>query len=282
MANSLANFVPEVWSKKLQKNFDSNAVFPKLVNRDFEGEIKNAGDVVHIRSFGDITINDYTRNTTINFEDLSDPMDDLVIDQQKYFAFKVDDLDKAQTNIDILEGYVKRAAVAIRNVVDKRLHNHYADVNASNIIGTSGAPITLTEANVYGYLVDLSKLMDDANIPTEGRHLVVNPAVKGILLKSDEFTRATSLGDKVVTNGMIGNVAGFTIHVSTNLNTVSTNTPLLAFTRDFITYASQVVKIERVRPSDMFADAVKGLYLYGSKVASNHDKAGAVLWVSNS
>ncbi|MCE3234532.1 MAG: hypothetical protein K0Q50_712 [Vampirovibrio sp.] len=118
---AVANFIPEVWSKKLLKIFDKTCVMKKLVNTNYEGEIKKAGDTVHVRTFGDVTINDYTRDMVIQFETLADPMSDLTIDQQKYFAFKVDDLDKAQSDISILEGYAARAAIAIRDVVDTRL-----------------------------------------------------------------------------------------------------------------------------------------------------------------
>jgi hypothetical protein len=272
---ALSNFIPEVWSKKLLKIFDANAVMSNLVNRDFEGEITSAGDVVKVRTFGDVDISNYTRDMEINFQTLTDPMQELAINQQKYFAFKVDDLDKAQANIDILEGYAGRAAIAIRNVVDTRLLGHYADADAGNIVGTDVSPITLTSANIYGYIADLGQLLDDANVPAENRSLVITPKFKTMLLKSDEFTRATSLGDNVIQNGYIGNVAGFAVHVSTNLQAVSGVVNLMAFTNDFISFASQVSKIEHVRPYNMFADAVKGLYLYGSKVF--HPTAGAVL-----
>jgi hypothetical protein len=273
-----ANFIPEIWSKKLLKIFDKTVVMANLVNRDFEGEITNAGDVVHVRTFGDVTVNNYTRDMTISFQSLTDPMVDLLIDQQKYFAFKVDDLDKAQANVDILEGYAGRAAIAIRDVVDTRLIGHYTDVDAGNVIGTDVAPITLTSANIYGYITQLAEKLDNANAPQEGRNLVITPKFKTLLLQSTEFTRATSLGDNVVQNGYIGNVAGFGVHVTTNNAAVSGVVNLLAFTQDFISFASQVSKIETVRPYNMFADAVKGLYLYGSKVMM--PKAGAVLKAS--
>ncbi len=276
-----ANFIPEIWSKKLQKIFDPNSVFMDVVNRDYEGEIKKAGDTVNVRTFGDITINDYTKEQTISFEALTDPMDTITIAQQKYFAFKVDDIDKAQQDINVLEGYTKRAAIAIRNKKDQHIHAiGYANVDASNITGTSGSPITLSTSNIYGYIVDMGKQMDDQNCPMDGRHLVVNPSTKALLLKSDEFTRATSLGDDVIQNGKIGSVGGFTVHCSTNLNASGGNTPLLALTKDFITYADQVVDVENVRPYDMFANAVKGLYVYQAHVLSNHDGCGAVLWAS--
>lgn len=272
---ALSNFIPEVWSKKLLKIFDKNVVMANLVNRDFEGEITGAGDVVHVRTFGNVTVNDYTRDMTISFQSLTDPMVDLLIDQQKYFAFKVDDLDKAQANIDILEGYAARAAIAIRDVVDSRLIGHYTDVHGGNVIGTDLAPITLTKDNIYGYITQLGELLDESNVPQEGRNLVITPKFKTLLLQSDEFTRATSLGDNVIQNGYIGNVAGFSVHVTTNHPAVEDVVNLLAFTRDYISFASQVSKVETVRPYNMFADAVKGLYLYGSKVMQ--PKAGAVL-----
>lgn len=277
---ALSNFIPEVWSKKLLKIFDKSVVMANLVNRDFEGDITSAGDVVHVRTFGDVTINNYTRDMTISFQALTDPMVDLLIDQQKYFAFKVDDLDKAQANTDILEGYASRAAIAIRDVVDSRLIGHYTDVDSGNVIGTDVAPITLTKDNIYGYITQLGEKLDNSNVPQEGRNLVITPKFKTMLLQSAEFTRATSLGDNVIQNGYIGNVAGFGVHVTTNNSAVSGVVNLLAFTKDFISFASQVSKIETVRPYNMFADAVKGLYLYGSKVMM--PKAGAVLKASAS
>src|SRR5690554_4408571 len=98
-----ANFIPEIWSKKVQKIFDKSTVMVKLCNRDYEGEVKRAGDTVHVRSFGEITIKNYTREQTVVDDTLTDPMSDLVIDQEKYFSFIVDDVDKAQSNINIME-----------------------------------------------------------------------------------------------------------------------------------------------------------------------------------
>jgi len=273
-----ANFIPEVWSKKLLKIFDKHTVMGNLVNRDFEGDIQQAGDTVHVRTFGNITINNYTRNATINFQALTDPMQDMLIDQQKYFAFRVDDLDKAQMDTNIMEGYTSRAAMAIRDVIDSHLFSHTADVDTGNIIGSDVSPITLTPSNIYSYIVDLGQKLDDANNPAEGRFLVITPKFKAMLLKSPEFIRATSLGDEVVANGKIGTIAGFEVYVTTNATASGGVIPILGFTRDFISFASQVAKVETVRPYDQFCDAVKGLYLYGSKVFL--PTAGAVIKAS--
>lgn len=271
-----ANFIPEVWSKKLLKVFNKQVVMAKLVNTDFEGDIKTAGDTVYVRTFGDVTINDYTRDMTIEFETLSDPVQTMTIDQQKYFAFRVDDLDLAQADVDILEGYTQRAAIAIRDVVDTYLLGLASTgADANNIIG-SGTPVALTKSNVYQQITELSEMLDEDNIPAEERFLVIPPKVKTLLLQSDEFTRATSLGDQVVQNGYIGNIAGFGVHVTTNMTTgAGGEYDILALNRDFLSFASQVNQVERVRPFNMFADAVKGLYLYGGKVFQ--PKAAAIM-----
>ena len=282
-----ANFIPEIWSKKVQKIFDKSVVMVPLCNREHEGEVKGAGDTVHVRSFGEITIRNYTREQTLTDDTLTDPMSDLTIDQEKYFSFVVDDVDKAQADIRIMEGYAKRAADAIQRTVDQHVHAQYANVDSGNILGSSSSPISLTKDNIYFYITELGRLMDDDNAPGE-RHLVVDPRRKALLLNAPEFTRATGLGDRVVQNGRIGEVAGFQVHVSTNLNSASGNRPILALTRDLISYASQIDKVEHVRPSNQFVDKVKGLYVYGSKIFTNSeltnsagpDEQGAVLWAA--
>lgn len=284
MANTLENFIPEIWSKKLIKLFDKSVVMAGLVNRDWEGEIKNAGDTIHVRQFGDITISSYTRNsTTISEQDIASTDNTMAIDQSKYFAFKVDDLDKAQSDIDAMEGYTKRAAIAIRNTIDARLLTHYADANASNVPNTSGTPVTLTPSNIYDYFVDQRKLLMDQDIDPDAEiNVVINPAVHAVMLKSPELRdRSTSMVDETIRNGYLGKFAGLNVSVTTNYTAVSGTIPLMFFTRDFITFASQLTKLEHYRPHTSFSDAIKGLYLYGSKVFTNHAKAGGVLYVSN-
>jgi N4-gp56 family major capsid protein len=269
------NFIPEIWSKQILKTFRQNSVMGSLVNRDYEGEISKAGDVVYIRSFGSVTVRDYTRGTAITYETLTDPMQSLLIDQQKYFAFRIDDLDKAQTDLDIAEGYAKQAALAVRDVVDLQLYNHYTSIQAAHVIGGTTS-VAVTKTNIYDYLTQLAELLDVDNIPQEDRALVVSPKFKRVLLQSDAFTRATSLGDDAIQNGFIGQVAGFKVHVSTVVPVLTGGIhPIMAMHRDFVTMASQVSQVEHIRPTDMFAHAVRGLYLYGSKVV--RPEAGALL-----
>ena len=101
---AVTSFIPEIWAARLLEHLDKAHVYAALMNRDYEGEIRNAGDTVHINTIGDITVDDYD-GTAITYEALSTTSQDLKIDQAKYFAFGVDDVEKA-TQILIAEGCV--------------------------------------------------------------------------------------------------------------------------------------------------------------------------------
>jgi hypothetical protein len=270
------NFLPEIWSQIILKSFNKNSVMASLVNRDYEGEIKKAGDVVHIRSLGSVTVKNYTRDAAITYDTLTDPKQLLTINQQRYFAFRVDDLDIAQSDIKIIEEYTEQAGIAVRDAIDAYLYNHYTEIPTANIVGGASTTIAITKTNIYDNITLMAEMLDNNNVPQEDRVLIVSPRFKRILLQSDAFTRATSLGDQAIQTGFLGSVSGFKVYVSTNVPTLAGGVvPILAFHKDFVTLASQVNNVEHVRPTDMFAHAVRGLYLFGSKVV--RPEAGAWL-----
>ncbi|MFO7294268.1 MAG: coat protein, partial [Acidimicrobiia bacterium] len=95
---AISNFVPEVWAAELLVALEKNLVYaaPGVVNRDYEGEIAQYGDTVHITTLGDPTIGTYTPHSDITIEDVDDTPTTLTIDQAKYFAFEVDDIERRQ------------------------------------------------------------------------------------------------------------------------------------------------------------------------------------------
>lgn len=274
------NFIPEVWSKKFEAKLDHNIVMAKLVNTDFEGEIKNAGDTVQVNTIPDITISSYTRYGTLSNQNLTFTKQTMTIDQQKYFSVTMDDLDKAQTHHkDALDRLAERGGIAMAETIDTRLLSHYADVPAGNTFGASTAPISLNKDNIYSYIVSMMTSLGNAKVPTsKQKYLVVTPTVKGYLLQAPEFLRATGMGDDVVKNGYIGMINGAKVYETTNSPTVSSGKPILLFTREFISFGMQVNKVEKFRPHDAFADGVKALTLYGSKVFTNHANFASLLW----
>lgn len=272
VANGL--FRPEVWSKELLRCLDNTGVMLDCVNRNYEGEIKNAGDTVHIQKPGDITINTYTPATAaITYGALSGETDTLKVDQQKYWGFLVPDIDKVQANIPLAEKYMKRAKVAIANEKDAYLLG-LAQTNAGNTVGDSD--ITLTPSNVYETFVAMfEKLSRENAIDAAGRgedgkrpFLVLPPEVISIVKKSEEAKHATTLGDETIRKGAIMQYAGFDIKQSTVFvaPTSETAKSIIAGTTEAITYADQIIKVETLKDKDYFGDYIRGLYVYGALV----------------
>ena len=265
------NFIPSVWSARLLVALQKALVFGQagVVNRDYEGEIRDSGDTVKIASIGDPTVGNYTKNTNIGDpEILSDAEQMLVIDQAKYFNFYVDSIDRAQQNVSVMDEAMRRAAYKIRDLQDQFVAASHVSVPAANLVGTDGAPITPTNANAYEYLVDLSIKLDEANVPTEGRFCVVPPWFHGRLLKDDRFVKAgTSKTDEVLRNGQVGEAAGFAILKSNNVpNTAGTLFKIIAGHSKAYSFAQQITSLETYKPEKRFGDAVKGLSVYGGKL----------------
>lgn len=289
---SIDNFIPKIWSARLLEHLDNNHVYGNIVNRDYEGEIASAGDTVNINQIGDVTISNYTKNTDINSpETLSDAQKTLIIDQQKYFNFQVDDVDRAQQKPKIMDRAMQRAAFGMNSVIDGYIASLYTNVDTNNKIGDDTTPKTPNSTTAYDFLVDLSVKLDEASVPEQGRYCVVPAWYHGLLRKDDRFVHATEMGDNVLTtgtltgrkatNGLIGEVAGMSVYKSNNVpNTSGAKYKIIAGYSGAITFAEQIVEVEAYRPEKRFADAVKGLHVFGAKVT--HPTGIAVLTADRS
>ena len=267
---SLSQFIPAIWSGRLLVNLRKSLVATQagVVNRDYEGEIQGAGSSVKIHAIGAVAIRDYTKDTDITGPDaLTDAELVLLIDQQKYFNFSVDDIDRVQQKPKVMDGAMAEAAYAIRDTVDQFMLAKYVDVPAANSIGSDGSPLSITAALAYTTMVDLGTKLTDAKVPLEGRWVIVPPWFHAYLLKSDLFVHATALGDSVLRNGQVGRVAGFDVLLSHNVpNTSATKYKILAGHAMAWSFAEQISEVEGFRPEKRFGDAVKGLFVYGGKV----------------
>ena len=270
---ALNNFIPEIWSARLLKHLDEDLVFKQLVNTDYEGEIRNVGDTVRVNRIGDIVVGSYTKDGEIDSpQQLSGEQLVLKIDQFKYFNFYVDDVDSAQQNPKIMDDAMNRAAFALAREVDKYIAGLYTQAGVK--LDNSGAGYqvgTSTGAgnkNPYDLVVDIVEQMDTHNIPGAGRWLVIPPWFHAMLLKSEEYKLAFQ---DYKSTGSIPTIAGIRILMSNNLPTkkIGNNADfsvLLAGTNMAISFAQQLNKVEAYRPEKRFADAVKGLLLFGAKV----------------
>ena len=259
MTNAYSAFIPEIWSQKLNNLLEKDCVMLQCVNRNWEGEIKNQGDKVKIITPAGVTISTLSTEI-ITYSELEPTSQELVIDQKKFFAFKINDVALVQANSDIMEAHLKNARKAIEEVQD-------AYVAATNIVGTDEAPVELDKSTVYANFVKLALCLKNSDAVTNGVRpwVVINPTVESYLLQSPEFIGANNVADETLRTGAIGRIAGMDVLVSTNLTAVSDKYYVLAGTNDAITFASQLAKIESLRDKDSFSDLVRGLYLYGAK-----------------
>ncbi len=272
---AINNFIPAVWSAQLLSALDKSLVYAKLCNRDYEGEIRAYGDQVKINSLGDVNVGQYTKNTNISAaQTLTDAQRILEINQSWYFNFQVDDVDKAQQKPKVMQEAMSRAAYALADKADQYVAGLYTEISGTNTMGSDASPISIavaagqSTAAAYEKLVDLAVKLDEANVQKADRWVVLPPWYHGILLKDSRFISAGTLKtDEVLANGFVGRAAGFDIYTSNNVpNTSNALYKVIAGYSGAWSYAEQIADVEAYRPELRFADAVKGLHLYGAKV----------------
>ncbi|UKA69576.1 hypothetical protein [Arthrobacter sp. FW306-06-A] len=281
---SILNFRPEIWSANLLVATRKNLIFGNCISRDYEGEISAAGDTVRITSIGRPTISNYVPNSTkITPEQVNDSQRTLVVDQSKFFAFAVDDVDARQAKGNVIPQSMNEAAYGFADVIDQYIANSmYTGIQSANQAGA----ITIA-ANTPGdfydkVLVPLKIKLDLANVPTEGRWINVRPEAHGALLRDARFVKVNESGtSEGLRNGMVGRAAGFDIMVTNNApNTSGSEYVTIAGTNAAYTFAEQINKVEAYRPQDSFSDAVKGLVLYGGKLVRPDFLASALVTIS--
>lgn len=283
---AVTTFIPELWNARLLYNLEKAHVATAFVNKDYEGEIKNVGDTVHINTLGGVTIKTYTANSDMAAaDDLATTDQTLVIDQAKYFNFQLDDVDAAQVAGDVMDTAMGRASYALADVSDAFLFGKLAAGGASaNYVGSAASPIQLTAANIYSTLVELRTKLDKQNVPTAGRKINVSPEVYAVLLQCQQFiTLNAGVAETAVVNGLVGKIAGFDVYETNNAVFTTGGSKdywtLTATVDTATTFAEQIIKTEAYRPEKRFADAVKGLHVYGAKVVRPEEIATLFCYV---
>lgn len=265
------NFIPTIWAARLLSALQKALVYGQstVVNRNYEGEIKQAGDSVKIGSIGEITVGTYTKDSDMTVQTLDDADQMLVIDQSKYFNFIVDDLDKAQQNVNTLEEAMSRSGYKLKDLADQFIAGNYVYAPTDTGIGDDTTPIAGLAANAaYELLVNQKVKLDERDIPTDGRFVVIPPFLHGALLKDSRFVSAgTAATDQRLANGLVGRAAGFDVLISNNVpNTSSTKYKVVAGHPMGFSFAEQIVKVETYNPEKRFGTGLKGLHVYGGKL----------------
>ena len=295
--NYSGNFIPEIWSGKLIENFYDATVLAAISNTDYEGEIRSMGDTVNIRTTPEITIRDYVKGQTLTVENPDKPKLQLFIDKGEYFACVEDDVDKVQSDINLMDTWSKDASERMKIKIDQRvLTDLLPDIAATNKgatageqsasfnLGTTGAPLTVSKdgasstTSVVDLIVDMGTVLDEANCPEGDRYMVI-PAKMAGLIKKSELKDASLTGDStsIVRNGRLGMVDRFTIYVSHNLNVSSGKYSIIAGHKMGFTFATQMTEMESLRAESTFGNIIRGLQVYGYKVVKPEAIAQAVI-----
>jgi hypothetical protein len=284
-SDSASKYIPKLYSKKVLKQFYANSFYNDICNTDYEGEIKNAGDQVIIRRTPTLTVNPYTIGLPITYEVPKADNTFLTIDKANYVAFRVDDIDKAQSDIGLINMFADDASERLRIATDTDILGYMSTgADASNVGATAGAlsaninlgvvgtsGIAITSTNAVDYIVYMNQVLDEANQSSEGRFLVL-PAWYCALLKLGDLRRADVSGDGtgVIRSGLIGQVDRTMIYQSNNLTheTLSGNECFYAVagTKEATSFAMQVSKTDTLQIPDSFGEYWRTLFVYGRKV----------------
>ena len=290
--NYSGNFISEIWSGKLIENFYDTTVLAAISNTNYEGEIRRMGDTVNIRTTPEITIKTYVKGQTLSVENPDRPKIQLVIDKGEYFACVEDDVDKVQSDINLMDTWSKDASERMKIKIDQRvLTDILPDISALNKgatagrisgnidLGTTGTPVAVTKTNVLEYLVDLGTVLDEANAPESDRFVVIPAKMAGLIKKSD-LKDASLTGDSVsvLRNGRLGMIDRFTVYMSHNLNVATGGKfSIIAGHKMGFTFASQMTEMETLRSEATFGNVIRGLQVYGYKVVKPEALAQGVV-----
>lgn len=279
-------FIPEIWSTKLVEKFYDACVLAAISNTDYEGEIKNQGDKVNIRTKPTITIRPYEANQTLTLERPSSNIITLLIDKGNYFNTILDDVMETQSDINMLSLWADDASEQIKITVDSAvLRTIAAGVTALNKgatagrksgdinLGVTATPYLATPANILDLIVDYGTVLDEQNIPETGRWLLVPSWMAGMIKKSDlRDASLTGDGTSILRNGRLGMIDRFTLY-GTNLLPTGVADSLAAGEWNIfaghshgLTFAAQMTKVETLRSESTFGNIMRGLEIHGSKV----------------
>lgn len=254
-----SNFKQTFWSKHIQTQLEKNCVLLEDCDYSFEGEVKH-GEKIKILGVGRPKIATYDGSDIGIAETVSDSSVDLLIDQAKYFNFMVDDVDKAQGTPGLMEALSMESSKALAQHRDSYVASLYKDA------GKMSASTAVSDSQTA------KRLVDEAFEELWTKGVKLGPDVTIILtpwfynLFKDALTNIHTDNMELISKGIIGLYNGAAVKISNNLANDGTDDCMFVKTKRAIAFAGQIRSMEAYRPEGLFADALKGLDVYGAKV----------------
>ena len=270
------NWLPAIYSQKVQKFFRTASVVEDITNTDYAGEIDNYGDTVNIIKEPTISVSSYTRGGQINIQNLADDQLQLVVDQANAFAFKVDDIEERQAHVNWEALATSSGAYALKDSYDENVIAAMVS-GAGTTVGSDGSGTDTgfgtSETDPTDILANAAKRLHGADVPTDNRWFLGTPEFYEQLGQaSAKLMDASVTGDGTspLRNGSVlnGLVNGFKLYMTNNFAASSTSNyyKVLYGHMSSTATANAIAKTEVVRDPDSFADIVRGLHVFGRKV----------------
>lgn len=258
---AITNYIPSIWHGSLLENLHQNTFVIPTLNREYEGDITNGGETVHITGFTSPTIKDYAGSITRDA--LTDDNRDLLIDQKKYYAYLVDDVDRVQA----AGSFDQVQADAGAGLADTAEDFVLTDMLTN---GTSAGATAITDYATADAAVSAMRMaLVKAKVPSLGRFLAVNPEFASLLMDGGGslFKANESGSDSTLRNGVIGQYRGFTVIETPSAALANTGKPAgVGYWGRAYGFADQLLKTRAQTVTDAFGDQIDGLHVYGGKV----------------
>ena len=275
---AVTNFIQTIWSKKIQDDLEEKCLLVKDCTRDYEGDCKYA-QTVKILAVGDPTIGNYL-GQDINIEEMTDSGQDLVIDVQKYFAFEVKDVDKAQSVPGLPEKYQQKAMRALALAREKFIGalvagkaQSSADEEAKNTTYKPGAAtIILADDNTQA---GIKKALDDAIINLREKNFddagIIEIDPRTYKTFKESLIELKTNNDELIKRGVVGQYDNYDVKSTNNVYRDSTHVYCIVRSNMAIAFAGQINEVEAGRMERRFSDYVRGLDTYGAKIIAQDE-----------
>lgn len=264
---SYQNFIPTIWNEAINHELERAHVFVADTNRQYEGDVKKAGDTVRILGIGKPTITTVlTKDGSITLsapETVGDSSASLLIDHVSYFNYKVDDIDKRQAVGGIMDALSKETSEALAQEEDIAVSELSA---APEAVLKDGSHTQITTNNVLSYIdAGLERLYENDVAPNTEITLTVPPWFYMILKQA--YIKLDTDNSDMLENGRVGRYGNVIVRMSNNVATNGAGDSLIQLkTKRAIAYAKPMTHTEPYRPEAAFSDAVKGFILYGTRI----------------
>ena len=278
----VADFVPEIWALETVASYKKNLVMAQLVS--LIPHVGKKGDIIHIPNATRATANSKSANTVVSLITYADSVEKTVtIDQHYHYARLLEDVAEIQALPSIRRFFTDDAGYALARQTDTSLiglaatwggGTAYSDSKTGD--GTtawvqtgSGNGSAISDAGIR----ETVQAFDDEDVPGRDRFLVIPPVEKKRMLGNSRYTEQAFVGEagmaNSIRNGLVGDLYGFEIYVSSNLATVDSSDctsyrPVLAFQRDSLVLAEQLTpRVQEQYKLEALGNLVVADALYG-------------------